>query len=94
MTREIGAQLRQRREQQTLTQAEMARASGIALRTLVRMEAGDPSVKIGTYSRAARVLGAKIAVLPAERHRPTLDELGALYPDDEQSAPAPGKARG
>lgn len=82
---EIGGQLRQRREQQKLTQAEMARASGIALRTLVRVEAGDPSVKIGTYNRAARALGAKIGVLPGERHRPTLDELGTLYSDDENS---------
>ena len=72
----------------------MASASGIALRTLVRMEAGDPSVKIGTYNRAARVLGARIAVLPGERHRPTLDELGRLYSDEEGPGPARNGERG
>lgn len=93
-TIDLGRQLRHCRQQQKLTQAQFAASAGIALRTLLRMEAGDPSVKMGSFERAAHALGTKIVVLSADHHRPTLDELSALYPDEEMIGPTAVAMRG
>ena len=72
--------LREHRKKLSMTQAESAARSGIPLRTYLRMEAGDESVKIGTYARAA--LGLGLALTLSSRARPTLDELEEVYRDE------------
>lgn len=87
---DIGQQLRLARAARKLTQAQFAAASGVPLRTLIRVEAGDENVRIGTYERAARALGLYLAT--ARKRRPTLEELDALYGDDAEIR-AIGKAK-
>ncbi len=74
------AGLRARRKELSLTQAQLAARAGIARRTLLRVEAGDPSVKIGTYAQAAQALGFELALV--RRSRPSLDELDSIYDDE------------
>ena len=80
----IGQTLRLARSARHLTQAQFAAASGVPLRTLIRVEAGDDNVKIGTYARAAQALGLHLATL--QKHRPTLEQLDALYGGDDDGA--------
>jgi transcriptional regulator with XRE-family HTH domain len=79
---EIRRIIRQRRNNTGLTQEGFARASGIARRTLTRLESGDPAVRIGTIEKAARALGLSLTVQNAGLNGPTLGELDALYLDD------------
>ncbi len=83
-TPHVGHQLRQARSARNLTQAQFAAASGVPLRTLIRVEAGDENVKLGTYQRAADALGFTLTC--TSKRRPTLDELDALYGDDADLA--------
>lgn len=89
---ELGKMFKQLRRDARLTQAHFSNISGIPLRTLIRMEAGDKSVAIGTYMRAARTLDAKLAVTHSPRRRPTLDEVHALY-REEDAGDAPAASR-
>ena len=83
---EIGKTIRSRREGKGLTQEAFARVTGIARRTLTRLETGDPAVRIGTIDKAARALGLILSVQNAGLNRPTLEELDALYFDESGSA--------
>jgi transcriptional regulator with XRE-family HTH domain len=79
----IGKTIRSRRDERGLTQEAFARATGIARRTLTRLESGDPAVRIGTIEKAARALGLALHVRDAGIQRPTLDELESLYGDEK-----------
>lgn len=83
---EIGKLIRQRRHDKGLTQEVFARATGIARRTLTRLESGDPAVRIGTIETAASALGLTLTVQNARQNRPTLEELDALYLDESGNA--------
>ena len=85
---ELAKSIRRQREAQQLSQASLARATGMALRTLTRLESGDPAVRIGTFEKAAHALGLRLALVEVRRRRPTLEELGALYRDDAAEATA------
>ncbi len=89
---DLGKSIRKLRETQRLSQASLARATGIALRTLTRLESGDPAVRIGTFEKAAHALGLRLALVEVRRRRPTLEELDALYRDDAAEATAPAAA--
>ena len=95
---ELGKIFKQIRRDARLTQAHFSKISGIPLRTLSRMEAGDKSVAIGTFMRAASTLDSKLAVIRSPRRRPTLDEVHALYreedPGDEPAASRQDTSRG
>ena len=78
--RQLGESLRAQRKKLHLTQAAMARRAGIALRTYVRLEAGDAGAALGTYAQAAQSLGLELRLV--SRARPTLEELEAIYGDD------------
>ncbi len=80
---ELGKMFKQFRRDARLTQVHFSTISGIPVRTLIRMEAGDQSVAIGTYMRAARTLDAKLIVSRSSRTRPTLDEVHALYREED-----------
>lgn len=84
----VGKAIRERREKQGISQAALSALSGFPRRTLTRVEAGDPAVRIGTVERAARALGMSLQLAPAPGARPTLDELDQIYRDrdDDESA--------
>jgi transcriptional regulator with XRE-family HTH domain len=75
----IEAALDDRRRAQGLTQAALARAAGVSLRSLQRLEAGDRGVALDTRLRVSAALGVTLTLVSS--HRPTLDELAALYDD-------------
>ncbi len=94
-TQELGATLRKQRTEKGLTQIAFAKISGIPLRTLIRMEAGDAAVAVGTYTLAARALGVKLSVIAASvRRRPTLDEVYDRYREPEDDNRTPSRPRG
>lgn len=77
----IGKTIRERREKQKISQEALSALSGIPRRTLTRVEAGDPAVRIGTVEKAARALGMSLQLAPGRGARPTLDELDQIYRD-------------
>ena len=77
---QLGAELRRRRLARGLTQAELAKRTRLSRALIVRAEQGDPTIAIGNI---AKLFGATGAELKAETSRlPTLEEVGALFPDE------------
>lgn len=70
-------EIRTAREQRGLSQAELADAAGISLRTYQRFESGEPGARIDTLVRVLNVIGRTIST--AARVRPTLEELESIY---------------
>lgn len=62
--REIGQRLARLRLARNVTQANLAESAGIGVRTLRRLEAGQPST-LDTFLRVAAVLGLEDAILSA-----------------------------
>jgi transcriptional regulator with XRE-family HTH domain len=62
--REIGQRLARLRLARNVTQADLAEKAGIGVRTLRRLEAGDPST-LDTFLRVAAVLDLEEAILSA-----------------------------
>lgn len=56
---EYGAQVRRRREKSDMTQAEMARRSGVSQSYLSKIERGQHEPTIGQMLRIQRALGAE-----------------------------------
>jgi transcriptional regulator with XRE-family HTH domain len=73
--------LRDARTAKGLTQAQMAAAALLPLRTYQRAESGDPGARLDTVVKALDALGLDISLV--SKHRPTLDELAHLYGNDE-----------
>ena len=72
METEIGSRLAQLRLSRNVTQSMLAKESGIGIRTLRRLEAGEPST-FDTFLRVALALGLGDAILgavPAGKIRP------------------------
>ena len=72
METEIGYRLAQLRLSRNVTQSMLARDSGIGLRTLRRLEAGEPST-LDTFLRVALALNlgdAILGALPTSQIRP------------------------
>lgn len=70
--REIGQRLARLRLARNVTQADLAEKAGIGVRTLRRLEAGDPST-LDTFLRVATALDleeAVVAALPEGNIRP------------------------
>jgi len=78
--------LRARRLQRGLTQRHMADAAGIPWRTYQRLEAGSPGARIDSLLKALRTLGLQIELTPSRR--PTLEQLGSIYGNEELDKPA------
>ena len=62
--REIGQRLARLRLARNVTQADLAEKAGIGVRTLRRLEAGDPST-LDTFLRIAAALDLEEAILSA-----------------------------
>jgi transcriptional regulator with XRE-family HTH domain len=85
---DLGKTLRARRREGGLTQQALADAAGVPRRTYQRLEAGHPGTRIDVLILALRALGLRIVLTP--RQRPTLDELGAIYGNEDENEPAAG----
>ena len=81
----LGERLRLARMRRCLGVQQFAERMGVSRETLRRLELGDPSVAIGTYMRALRVLGL-------ERDMDAVagdDELGRKLQDLQLPRPEP-----
>lgn len=73
---EIGQQIAAARKTGKLAQLEVAQRAGVSLRTINLLENGR-ATELG-YSKLVRILaavGLELRLGPAERRRPTLDDL-------------------
>ncbi len=77
---DLGRSCKAARKSATLTLADLSTRTGIPTRSLVRLEAGDPSAPIGRVLAVLQSLGLGLNVVPITR--PTLESLEALYAED------------
>src|ERR1700679_67303 len=81
----IGLQIAAARKARELAQLEVAQRAGVSLRTINLLENGR-ATELG-YSKLARILaavGLELRLGPAERRRPTLDDLLREDSGDDQ----------
>jgi len=83
--KDLGERLRLARLRRKLTTELFAERMGVSRETLRRLENGDPSIAMGTYARALRVLGLDGDIDAVARD----DELGRKLQDLELPLPKP-----
>jgi transcriptional regulator with XRE-family HTH domain len=74
-----------------LTMAELSTRTGIPIRSLLRIEAGEPQAPIGRILLVLRSLGYGLEAVPVSR--PALESLAHLYVDGDDADDAPTRAR-
>jgi transcriptional regulator with XRE-family HTH domain len=62
----LGERLKRLREEQALTQAELAERAGVSISTVSRLEQTSLPVRAGTVRRLARALGVQSTALARE----------------------------
>ncbi|WP_434696624.1 helix-turn-helix domain-containing protein [Pseudomonas sp. Z1-14] len=77
VTTRLGVQIRQRRSNRGLTQANLAALAGIPRQKVIAIEKGDVSVSMAAYARVLGALDCELAVIPAAM--PTLDEIEGVF---------------
>ncbi|WP_458128631.1 helix-turn-helix transcriptional regulator [Pseudomonas sp. Z2-11] len=77
ITTRLGVQIRQRRSNRGLTQANLAALAGIPRQKVIAIEKGDMSVSMAAYARVLGALDCELAVIPAAM--PTLDEIEGVF---------------
>ena len=77
ISQRLGAQLRQRRLNRGLTQANLAEWAGLTRQKIIAVERGDSRVGMAAYARALAALDCELTVVPATL--PTLDEIQGLF---------------
>ncbi len=77
ITTRLGQQVRQRRLNRGLTQADLAALAGITRQKVIAIEKGDLSVGMLAYARILGALDCEFAVVPAAM--PTLDEIQGVF---------------
>lgn len=70
---DLAALIRGRREEQDMTQDQLARQVGVRRAVIVRLEKADPGVAVGTIFRTLHALGLFLAYQPAGE-RPAQDD--------------------
>ncbi|SFW35563.1 MULTISPECIES: helix-turn-helix transcriptional regulator [Pseudomonas] len=73
----LGEQVRKRRLNRGLTQANLATLAGVTRQKVIAIEKGDPSVGMLAYARVLGALDCEFAVVPAAM--PTLDEIQRVF---------------
>jgi transcriptional regulator with XRE-family HTH domain len=73
----LGAQLREKRINRGLSQAQLADLAGLTRHKVIAVEKGTLSVGMIAYARVLGALDCELAVVPAAM--PTLEELGDLF---------------
>lgn len=67
----LGEQIRVRRRERRWTQADLTERAGVSVRTLNRVENGDPQVAIGIAFELAALVG--VPLFHADRERLSMD---------------------
>ncbi|ANI62927.1 MULTISPECIES: helix-turn-helix domain-containing protein [Pseudomonas] len=73
----LGNQIREKRINRGLTQAQLADLAGLTRYKVIAVEKGTLSVGMIAYARVLGALDCELAVVPAAM--PTLEELGDLF---------------
>ncbi|MBA5980939.1 MULTISPECIES: helix-turn-helix domain-containing protein [unclassified Pseudomonas] len=73
----LGIQLREKRINRGLTQAQLADLAGLTRYKVIAVEKGTLSVGMIAYARVLAALDCELSVVPATM--PTLEELGDLF---------------
>lgn len=73
----LGEQVRKRRLNRGLTQANLATLAGVTRQKIIAIEKGDPSVGMLAYARVLGALDCEFAVVPAAM--PTLEEIQGVF---------------
>lgn len=73
----LGQQVREKRINRGLTQAQLADLAGLTRQKVIAVEKGTLSVAMVAYARVLGALDCEFAVIPAAL--PTLEELGDLF---------------
>ncbi|MEH6351311.1 helix-turn-helix transcriptional regulator [Pseudomonas sp. 3JA] len=73
----LGEQVRKRRRNRGLTQANLATLAGVTRQKVIAIEKGDPSVGMLAYARVLGALDCEFAVVPAAM--PTLEEIQGVF---------------
>ncbi|EJM00795.1 putative transcriptional regulator [Pseudomonas sp. GM79] len=73
----LGKQIREKRMNRGLTQANLAELAGLTRQKVIAVEKGTLSVSMSAYARVLGALDCEFAVIPAAM--PTLEELGELF---------------
>ena len=87
---EIGSRVARLRLSQNITQAMLAQEAGIAVRTLRRLESGQPST-LDTFLRVALALNLDetiLSVLPAGHIRP-IERVSKIRAERRRARPKP-----
>jgi transcriptional regulator with XRE-family HTH domain len=87
---DLGERLRLARRRREITAGLFAERMGVSRETLRRLEKGDPTIAVGTYLRALRVLGLDNDVDAIARD----DVLGRKLQDIELLKPKRKKSKG
>ncbi|HGE2196651.1 helix-turn-helix transcriptional regulator [Pseudomonas aeruginosa] len=77
ITRRLGEQIRQRRQNRGLTQAKLAALGGITRQKVIAIERGDLTVGMTAYARVLGALDCEFALVSAAM--PTLDEIQGVF---------------
>jgi HTH-type transcriptional regulator/antitoxin HipB len=77
LTARLGNQIREKRMNRGLTQAQLAELAGLTRQKVIAVEKGTQSVAMAAYARVLGALDCEFAVIPAAM--PTLEELGDLF---------------
>ncbi|MDU9392435.1 helix-turn-helix transcriptional regulator [Pseudomonas sp. zfem002] len=73
----LASQIRVRRLNRGLTQAELASLAGLTRQKVIAVEKGSPSVGMFAYANVLAALDGELEVIPAAM--PTLDEIHGLF---------------
>lgn len=73
----LGIQLREKRINRGLTQAQLADLAGLTRYKVIAVEKGTLSVGMIAYARVLAALDCELSVVPARM--PTLEEIGDLF---------------
>ena len=77
ISQRLGLQLRQRRLNRGLTQADLAERAGLTRQKIIAVERGDSRVGMAAYTRVLAALDCELTVVPAAL--PTLDEIQGVF---------------
>lgn len=77
---DLSVEIKASRKAAGITLAQLASRTGIPARSLIRMEAGDPSAPIGRIMLVLAALGLSLSIVKTSR--PTLDALQSIYAED------------
>jgi HTH-type transcriptional regulator / antitoxin HipB len=77
IAQQMGQQIRQKRLNRGLTQAELANIAGLTRQKVIAVEKGSLTSALNAYARVVGALDCSLEVVPAAM--PTLDDLQDIF---------------